>query len=40
MENCVKYALKNNHGEINWIARELFEGNLSESEIAELFDEK
>lgn len=40
VENCVKYALKNNHCKMNWIARDLFAGNLSENEIAELFDEK
>lgn len=40
VENCVKYALENNHCKMNWIARDLFTGNLSENEISELFDEK
>lgn len=40
VENCVGYALENNHCKMNWTARALFAGNLSENEIAELFDEK
>lgn len=40
VENCVTYALENNHCKMNWIARDLFFGNLSENEISELFDER
>lgn len=40
VRNCTKYALENNHCKTNWIARELFEGNLSENEIKGLFDEE
>ena len=39
MENCEKYATINNNCKRNWIARELFDGILTEEEL-KIFDEK
>ncbi len=40
VEHCVEYVLENNCCKMNWKARDLFGGLLSEDEIAKLFDEK
>lgn len=39
LENCQKYAIDNNNCRINWIARELFDGILTDEEM-KIFDEK
>lgn len=38
--NCVTYAETNNHCIINYTARKLFDGVLTEEELVECFDEE